>query len=99
MAQRRDRPPVQRSGSSIGLRFPDGSVRAMPMGAAADAATADSCCFCGESVEDSDAERVYVSVRWIEDERERTQGWNAHRTCLAERINDAVAGTGPFFGD
>ena len=98
MAQRRERPPVQRSGTSIGLRFPDGSLRAMPVAAGRDPAAAEICCFCGDSVDGSDAERVQVSVWWIEDGRERTQAWNAHRTCLEERMHDAVAGAGPFFG-
>ena len=98
MAQRRDRQPVQRSGNSIGLRFPDGSVRTMPI-EAVDPVTSDLCCFCGESLENSDSERILLSARWLDDGRERTQSWEAHRACLAARMHESSSGTGPFFGD
>jgi hypothetical protein len=87
MAQRRERPPAQGTRNTIGLRFPDGSVRAMPIEAGRGRG-GDSCCFCGESV-DSDADRMQLSGHWIEDGRERIQEWDAHRTCLLERLHDA----------
>ena len=37
------------------------------------------------SVEHSDSERSRNSARWVDEGRERTQGWGAHHACLAER--------------
>jgi hypothetical protein len=61
--------------------------------------TADVCCFCGQVVRHSGADRLSLSVRWKNDATERTQSWGAHRTCLTERMHDTVKGTGPFFAD
>jgi hypothetical protein len=100
MGVRRERPPIERGGSSIRLRLPDGSVKEMPVDEMRPAPVdAELCCFCGEGVGDEDGERIRVSARWIDRSNERTQSWGAHRTCLEQRIHDSVAGTGPFFED
>jgi hypothetical protein len=57
------------------------------------------CCFCGQAVEQSDRNRIQLSASWVGGGREQTQSWDAHRDCLAERLYEAVAGTGPFFGE
>jgi hypothetical protein len=98
MAQRRDRPPVQRSGSSIDVRLPDGTVKTVPVDALRGRAAPEVCCFCGLSVKHSGSERISLSVRWRDAGRERTQDWSAHRSCLAERMHETVSGAGPFFG-
>ena len=98
MGVRRERPPIERAGSSIRLRLPDGSVREMPVDEMRAAPVdAELCCFCGKVVADEEGERIRVSARWTDRGDERTQSWEAHRACLAERIHDSVSGTGPFF--
>jgi hypothetical protein len=97
MAQRRDRPPVQRSGSSIDIRLPDGTIKTMPLDVPEGSVTSDACCFCGQSVEARD--RIQLSVGWLDDGREREQSWDAHHDCLAKRMHESVVGTGPFFGN
>jgi hypothetical protein len=99
MGIRREQPGVERSGDSIMVRLPDGSVKTMRMDRSREPATAEVCCFCGESVEHFDSERIRLGVRWVEDGQERSQGWEAHKRCLAERMHERAAGTGPFFGD
>ena len=71
----------------------------MPLDALRGPVTSDICCFCGQSVEHSDSERIRLSVRWQDGGKERTQSWGAHHECVAERMRERVAGTGPFFGD
>ena len=61
--------------------------------------TTDICCFCGRAVEPSDGNRIRLSVSWLDESSERTQSWDAHRDCLAERMHEAVAGTGPLFDE
>jgi hypothetical protein len=97
MGVRRERPPVERSNATIRLRLPDGTVKAMPTDELRTPATADVCCFCGRGAEETDGTMVRLTARWIDDGQDRTQEWGAHRACLAERIHDSVAGTGPFF--
>jgi hypothetical protein len=100
MAQRRDRPPVQRSGESLNIRLPDGRTMSVPLSTSRGPSTADVCCFCGRSVEHSDNEYVRIGVRWIaEGGDERQQSWGAHHACLLERMHEGVKGHGPFFGD
>jgi hypothetical protein len=60
---------------------------------------ADSCCFCGESVEQASSEYVRVAAVWTDHDAEKGQSWGAHRRCLAERIDERVRGVGPFFSD
>jgi hypothetical protein len=98
MGVRRERPPIERAGSSIRLRLPDGSVKEMPVDESRAAPVDDDlCCFCGESVGSDDDERIRVSARWVDRGDERTQSWGAHRACLEQRIHDSVSGAGPFF--
>ena len=59
--------------------------------------TGGVCCFCGTSVEFSDAASTSLSVRWKEAGEERWQQWWAHRQCLAELMHEQVSGEGPFF--
>ena len=99
MAQRRDRPPVQRSGDSINVTLGDGRTMSVPLGSLRRSGAADVCCFCGQGVKHAGADRVSLSVRWQDDATERTQSWEAHRGCLTERLHDTVKGTGPFFAD
>jgi hypothetical protein len=99
MGIRRERPPVERSADSILVRLPDGTVKTIPSNTPKESVTADACCFCGHGVERSDAQRIRLSVRWMDEGTERTQSWSAHHTCLAERLHERVSGTGPFFGD
>ena len=56
-----------------------------------------TCCFCGESIDDTVDGSITVSASWLEGGEERSQDWGAHRTCLAERLHERVRGTGPFF--
>jgi hypothetical protein len=98
MSVRRERPPVQGSRNSITLRLPDGTVKTMPVREDRDEGD-DVCCFCGESVEPADSGRISVLARWVDQGHDRTQAWDAHRKCFAERVHDSVSGTGPFFGD
>ena len=71
----------------------------MPVDVPRGPVTTDICCFCGRAVEPSDGNRIRLSVSWLDESSQRTQSWDAHRDCLAERMHDAVAGTGPFFGE
>ena len=101
MGVRRERPPVERSQNSIRLRLPDGRVKEMPVDGGPDSAASDVCCFCGRRVDDSGGGGggpIRLSARWMDDGQEHAQSWRAHRRCLAERLHDAVAGAGPFFG-
>jgi hypothetical protein len=81
MAQRRDRPGLQTSasGQTFQVRLPDGRTLGMP-------AVQAVCCFCGRDLGDDAHERVLLSARWHAGDDERTQGWSAHRACLAERL-------------
>jgi hypothetical protein len=97
MGVRRQRPPLERSASSFSVRFPDGTVKAMPVDDRRDPETPAPCCFCGEPLEQSDPERIRLSADWIDDGEERTQSWDAHHRCLALRMHDGVPGTGAFF--
>jgi len=99
MAQRRDRPPVQRSGDTLEVRLGDGRTMSVSVDTLRGLVTADVCCFCGRGVKESEGERIGLSARWEDDGVERTQSWGAHRECLTERLHDAVKGEGPFFGD
>lgn len=99
MGVRRERPPVERSGEGITLRLPDGTVKTMSVAVSRRPVTSDLCCFCGETVLHSDPGRIRLSVQWVDDGEERTQTWDAHHSCLAERMHDSVNGMGPFFGD
>jgi|SRR5580693_7019790 hypothetical protein len=94
MAQRRDRPGLDLAGSSLNVTLPDG--RTLPIPRRGDLA-GDVCCFCGETVEHADRERVRLSVRWIDGDDEREQSWGAHQSCVLERLNERVKGQGPFF--
>ena len=98
MGVRRERPPIERAAGSITLRLPDGTLKTMPVNEPRGPVTSDLCCFCGESVEQADAERIRLSARWLEDGQEQTQDWGAHHRCLAERMHPSVSGAGPFFG-
>jgi len=99
MGVRRERPPVEHSGEGITLRLPDGTVKTMSVDDLRRPVTSEFCCFCGQSVEHSDPDRIRLSVRWVDGGEERTQSWGAHHNCLAERMDGSVTGTGPFFGD
>jgi hypothetical protein len=87
---RRERPPIERGGTSIRLRLPDGTVKALPVDDAR-RTSPDVCCFCGEAVEPDGGEFVRLSARWSEGDEERTQSWDAHRSCLAERLHDSAS--------
>jgi hypothetical protein len=98
MAQRRDRPPVDRSGDSLNIRLPDGTMMSMPRPAGRRAVAADVvCCFCGEELGGADPERVGVGVEWSDAGGEHEQRWGAHRACVAARLHERVRGVGPFF--
>jgi hypothetical protein len=98
MGVRRERPPIELAGGSIRLRLPDGSVKEMPVDEVRiEPVSDDICCFCGRSVSPDDGERIRVTAQWTDVGDEGTQSWGAHRACLAERIHEAVSGTGPFF--
>ena len=99
MAQRRERPPAQRTDTGIAVRLPDGTTMAVPGSSLRKPVTSDLCCFCGARVEGADGERTRLTVLWTEGGEEREQSWTSHRTCLAERMHEAVRGAGPFFGD
>lgn len=99
MGIRRERPPVEQSLNTIKVRFPDGTVKEMPVDDRRARATPGVCCFCGEVIEEADGERIGLSARWLEGGQERTQSWSAHRTCLAERMHGSAAAAGPFFGE
>jgi hypothetical protein len=97
VAQRRERPAQQQGGKAFDFRLSDGRTISVPVEEPGPVA-ADSCCFCGEDVE-AGAETVDVVVRWVaEAGEERSQGWSAHRACLAGRMHESVRGVGPFFG-
>ncbi len=99
MGVRRERPSEERSANSVTLRFPDGTVKTMPVDDLHGQVTADVCCFCGQSVEPADPERISLAVSWIDGGQERTQTWGAHHTCLVERMHPSAANTGPFFAN
>jgi len=90
---RRERPPTGLSGNSIRLRLPDGTVKEMPLDTSP-GPPSGLCCFCGQGVEGS---AIRVSAGWTDGGGDHLQSWAAHRTCLAERLHDSVAGAGPFF--
>ena len=98
MAQRRDRPPVQRSGDSLDVHLGGGRTMSVPLEALRGLMTPEVCCFCGQVVKDPGSEHLSLAARWEGGSGEGTQSWAAHRACLAERIHDTVKGTGPFFG-
>lgn len=95
MAKRSDQPAVQRTGSSIDVRLPDGRTISMPT--AQVPVAAEICCFCGREVEQTAGDRIRLSALWIEDDVEHDQAWAAHRSCLVERMHERVKGEGPFF--
>jgi hypothetical protein len=97
VAQRRERPPQQHGGKAFEFRLSDGRTISMPAAGPSEPAAADSCCFCGEDLE-AGGEQVGVVVRWTEASEERSQGWSAHRSCMAARLHESVLGSGPFFG-
>ena len=97
MAQRRVRPAVERSGG-LNVRLPDGRTMSMPLRAETGRGS-DLCCFCGQGIEHTDTERIRIDARWEGGGTERRQSWIAHRTCLLERMHEAVTGQGPFFAD
>jgi hypothetical protein len=98
MAQRRERPPVQRSGSSVGLRFPDGTMKTMPVDALrGPTGSSHVCCFCGETVDEQDREFTTVSARWLEDGQGRHEQWSAHHTCVSDRLHPRVRDAGQSF--
>jgi len=99
MAQRRERPPAQRTNTGIAVRLPDGTTMAVPGSSLRGPITSDLCCFCGRHVEQADSERIRLSARWVEGGEEREQSWDAHRACFAERMDEALKGAGPFFVD
>jgi hypothetical protein len=98
MAQRRERPPVERGGQGLNVRLPDGRTMSVPGSALRDPVTPDVCCFCGVSVEHSDPQRVRLDARWTSDGTDQHQSWAAHHKCLLERMHEGVMGQGPFFG-
>jgi hypothetical protein len=93
MAARRDRPADHRIGDSL-LRLPDGATISVPLG---EGRAAQPCCFCGGTVAADAADHVAVSARFLHAGEERTQGWSAHRGCLAARMHESVSGIGPLF--
>jgi hypothetical protein len=100
VAQRRERPAQQQGGKAFDFRLSDGRTISVPVNEPGPAAgpLADGCCFCGQGIE-ADVETVEVVVRWIDDAgEERSQGWAAHRACLAGRMHETVRGVDPFFG-
>jgi hypothetical protein len=98
MAQRRDRPAQPRGGRSFEIRLGDGRTVALPEQQRRGPLTG-TCCFCGESLDDSAVRSISVSAHWLEGSQERSQDWGAHRTCLAERLHERLRGVGPFFGE
>jgi hypothetical protein len=99
MAQRRERPPAQRTNTGIAVRLPDGTTMAVPGSSLRKPVTSDLCCFCGAPVEGAEGERSLLTVLWVQDGEEREQSWSAHRTCVGERMHETVKGAGVFFGD
>jgi hypothetical protein len=99
MGVRRERPASERLGNSVRFRFPDGSTKTVPVDDLRTPVTADICCFCGQAVERSAPDRIWLTAQWAEEGQEQMQNWGAHHACFAERMHGAVAGTGPFFGD
>jgi hypothetical protein len=98
VAQRRERPAQQQGGKAFDFRLSDGRTISVPVNEPGPIA-ADGCCFCGREVVEADADSVEVVVRWVGGAGdERSQGWSAHRTCLAGRMHESVRGVGPFFG-
>jgi hypothetical protein len=95
MAQRRERPAQQHGGKAFDFRLSDGRTISVPMKGPGPVG-ADRCCFCGEEV--VGGEQVSVVVRWVESGEERSQGWSAHRSCVAGRLHESVRRSGPFFG-
>jgi hypothetical protein len=98
MAQRRDRPVIERTGG-LNIRLPDGRTMSVPVSGLQAPAPAGVCCFCGEVVEHSDSERIRLDARWEADGTEREQSWVAHRKCLFDRLHDRARDEGPFFGE
>jgi ribosomal protein L34E len=95
MAQRRERPPAQRSGQTIGVRLPGGRTVSVPTSSSRGPAEPDVCCFCGEPV--GHAERVELDARWVAESEERHRSLSAHRSCLLDRLHERVRG--PSFAD
>jgi hypothetical protein len=96
MSQRRDQPAQPRGGRSFEIRLGDG--RTVSLEQQRHGPLTGTCCFCGESLDDSADGNITVSASWLEGGEERSQDWGAHRTCLAERLHESVRDTGPFFG-
>jgi hypothetical protein len=90
MAQRRERPPEQRSGRAIGLRLPDGRELTLPVDTSRRGGGPGRCCFCGEPVDGGAAELVRLDARWSEPGGERSAAWSAHRACLLERPHESA---------
>jgi hypothetical protein len=94
MGVRRERPPIERAGSSIRLRLPDGTVREMPVESSGP--STKLCCFCGEAAE---RDVVTLSVEWRDEQGEQRRTWASHRRCLAERLHESVQDAGGPFAD
>jgi len=97
MAQRRDRPAVERSGESLNIKLPDGTTMSVPLSTSRPTVSADICCFCGATVEHADPQRIRVDAHWEHDGGERRRSWGAHDRCLLERLHDRATGQEPFF--
>jgi len=99
MAQRRDRPPVERAGDSLNIKLPDGTTMSVPLNASSRSPTVDLCCFCGERVQQADPSAIRIDARWEQGGDERRRSWRAHHRCLFERIDDRVKGEEPSAND
>jgi hypothetical protein len=99
MAQRREVPPITRSGGTVDVRLPDGRTMSVPLSRTGGPLTGDVCCFCGEAVADEAGERLRIGARWGGDGDDHEQSWEAHRRCLRERMHERVRGQGPLFAE
>ena len=98
MGVRRERPAAEQTGNSVRFTLPDGTTKAVPVSGLRGPVTAGLCCFCGESVEHADPKHIRLTVRWADAGDERSQSWDAHQSCLTERMHSSARTTGPLFG-
>jgi hypothetical protein len=97
MAQRRQAPSNPGGHNTIELRLPGGAT--ISVTGRHGTFNAETCCFCGETVNDANSEYVTLAASWLEHDTEKRQSWAAHHRCLADKMDERVRGVGPFFGE